>query len=238
MTIPVRESPVVAGSTGPRSRRSGLQQERSRHTRNQLVRAALTLWTQRGFQHGIEDTTAEEIAQAAGVTKGTFYFHFGHKEDILLELGWGAAEAMLAEAEAAMLRGRPAAKVLDGLASSLARRVDRVPRVAVCRSVAEFYCRSKEGRSRSDGHFGFRRSFTAVVEYGKARGEFPPAVDAANLGGVLEAVSMEALMQWAEHGKGSLQTTLRRYIALVVAGASDVFAPQSRSRSRTPKRTR
>ncbi|WP_242424826.1 TetR/AcrR family transcriptional regulator, partial [Frankia sp. EI5c] len=39
------------------------------------------------FETGIEDTKVEEICQAAGVTKGTFYFHFAHKEDILLEMG-------------------------------------------------------------------------------------------------------------------------------------------------------
>ena len=79
-------------TSGPR--RSGLVQERSRRTRRALVDAALALWTERGFDDGIDDTTVEEIAQAAGVTKGTFYFHFAHKEDILLEIGWGTSEAM------------------------------------------------------------------------------------------------------------------------------------------------
>src|SRR5205807_10188546 len=71
-----------AAPSGPR--RSALLQERSRNTRRQLVRTALALWDERGFEKGVEDTTVEEIARAAGVTKGTFYFHFAHKEDILL----------------------------------------------------------------------------------------------------------------------------------------------------------
>ena len=75
----------------PLRRRSGLLQERSRQTRQRLVRAALELWTVRGFETGIEDTTVEEISQAAGVTKGTFYFHFARKEEILLEMGWDTA---------------------------------------------------------------------------------------------------------------------------------------------------
>src|SRR5437764_6974529 len=60
------------GGSGPR--RSGLVQERSRRTRQQLVNAAVRLWTERGFERGIDETTVEEIVQAAGVTKGTFYF--------------------------------------------------------------------------------------------------------------------------------------------------------------------
>src|SRR6516225_12505386 len=84
------------GAPGPR--RSGLVQERSRRTRQQLVNAAVQLWTERGFERGIEETTVEEIVQAAGVTKGTFYFHFAHKEEILLELGYQTASLLCEEA--------------------------------------------------------------------------------------------------------------------------------------------
>nr|MDT0665246.1 helix-turn-helix domain-containing protein [Micromonospora sp. DSM 115978] len=74
----------VAGRSAPR--RSALLQTRSRDTRRRLIRAALELWNERGFENAFEETTAEEIARAAGVSKGTFYFHFAHKEDILLEM--------------------------------------------------------------------------------------------------------------------------------------------------------
>src|SRR5215471_8429165 len=78
-------------SDGPR--RSSLVQERSRRTRQQLVNAAVRLWTERGFENGVETTTVEEIARAAGVTKGTFYFHFAHKEDVLLEMSLTTGDA-------------------------------------------------------------------------------------------------------------------------------------------------
>ena len=87
-TDPTDES-TVEPAVDARPRRSGLVQERSRRTRQDLVDAALRLWTERGFEHGVADTTVEEIVREAGVTKGTFYFHFAHKEDILLELGLG-----------------------------------------------------------------------------------------------------------------------------------------------------
>src|SRR5712671_5661469 len=77
---------------GPR--RSSLVQERSRRTRQELVNAAVQLWTERGFETGVESTTVEEIARAAGVTKGTFYFHFAHKEDVLLEMSITTGDAV------------------------------------------------------------------------------------------------------------------------------------------------
>src|SRR5262245_12554800 len=109
-----READESNGSaSGPH--RSGLVQERSRRTRQQLVNAAVQRWTERGFEKGIEETTVEEIVQAAGVTKGTFYFHFAHKEDILLEVGWGTSEAMFKEATRALATERPVEDVLDEL---------------------------------------------------------------------------------------------------------------------------
>ena len=94
----------------------------------QLVDAAVELWTERGFEAGVEETTVEEIVQAAGVTKGTFYFHFAHKEDILLEVGWGTSEALFKDVTKALAQDRSVDDVLDGLLVLLARRISATPR--------------------------------------------------------------------------------------------------------------
>ena len=135
---------ATASSSGPR--RSGLVQERSRRTRQQLVDAAVQLWTERGFEEGVEETTVEEIVQAAGVTKGTFYFHFAHKEDILLEVGWGTSEALFKDVTKALADDRSVDDVLDELLVLLARRISATPRAAVARTLAEFYRRPDQGR--------------------------------------------------------------------------------------------
>ena len=50
--------------------------------REQLLLAASELFVERGYQ----GTSTQEIAHAAGLTKGALYFHFRSKEDILLAL--------------------------------------------------------------------------------------------------------------------------------------------------------
>ncbi len=50
--------------------------------REQLLKSAQRLFLRKGYQ----DTTTEEIAEHAGLTKGALYFHFASKEDILSAL--------------------------------------------------------------------------------------------------------------------------------------------------------
>ena len=50
--------------------------------RERLMKAALTLFTQRGYSA----TTVREIVEAAGVTKPVLYYYFGSKEGLFLEL--------------------------------------------------------------------------------------------------------------------------------------------------------
>jgi AcrR family transcriptional regulator len=219
----------VANGNPDGPRRSALLQARSRNTRRQLVRTALALWDKRGFERGIEETTVEEIAKAAGVTKGTFYFHFAHKEDILLEIGWAAAEAMMKEAEASMQRGQPAAAVIDTLLSSLARRVSRAPRPAVIRAAAEFSRREHDRPTRPDGTVRFGDAFRAVVGYAVERGDLPPPVDVDDLANLLEVATMDTLLRWAatRDGAAVLRRNLQRRAELIMTGASVVYAWRS-----------
>jgi len=46
-------------------KRSLLAQERSRDTRQAIIKAALALWSERGYATGIDDTTAEAICERA-----------------------------------------------------------------------------------------------------------------------------------------------------------------------------
>lgn len=212
----------VGGSSGPR--RSGLVQERSRRTRQHLVSAAVALWTERGFEHGIEDTTVEEIVRAAGVTKGTFYFHFAHKEDILLEVGWGTSEAMFKETTRALASGRSVDDVLEELFDSLARRISNTPRAAVSRTLAEFYRRPIRDDDPHGEHFGFQRSFVTAFAHAQERGEIPGATDAHSLGEMLSSLAVGAIHAWIRNSEADLGAALRLRAELLLAGIRAIDA--------------
>lgn len=54
----------------------------ARNTRKKLIKTALNLLRDKGF----DSINVEEITKAAGVAKGTFYTYFKRKEDIVLEI--------------------------------------------------------------------------------------------------------------------------------------------------------
>jgi len=56
--------------------------EQRQQTRGKLVEAAMRLFSTSGYEHA----TVDDISQAAGYSKGAYYFHFSTKDDVLLEL--------------------------------------------------------------------------------------------------------------------------------------------------------
>ncbi len=224
----------MATQQGPAShgpRRTSLAQDRSKQTRRRLVRAAVGLWTERGFERGVEDTTVEEIAQAAGVTKGTFYFHFAHKEDILLELGWGTAEALYEEAIRGVAARRSGAAIVRQVLTSLARRVEAVPQAAVVRAVGGFYAtpNPRPVPGRRDIHHGF----AVALEAARTHGEVPEDADTDELARILAALAMDALLRWAQgEDHRRLRSVLYSRGDLVIAGAVSLGPVPTSTRAR------
>jgi AcrR family transcriptional regulator len=209
----------AADRTPPR--RSALSQERSRDTRRKLIRTALEIWNERGFETAFETTTAEEIARAAGVSKGTFYFHFAHKEDILLEMPWATAEIMIDEAEHAMGWDEATPDLVEQLMTSLARRVSRAPRAALL-LVVSHWSRLMHAGAPPEGARGFRVAFEAVLRYGIERGDIPSGVDVEEVAALLQAATMDTLVAWAATTQtpSALRRRLCRRADIVLCGAA------------------
>jgi AcrR family transcriptional regulator len=66
--------------TGRRSGMPGKRETQKKNRREEILLAAIDLFTKKGF----DLTTVEDITRAANIAKGTFYNFFPKKEDVLL----------------------------------------------------------------------------------------------------------------------------------------------------------
>jgi AcrR family transcriptional regulator len=201
----------------PEPRLSTLQQERSRQTRDNLLRAANTLWRQKGFA----ETTVSEICDAAGVAKGTFYFYFPHKEDLLLELGLASSErvaGMVAEADDAITTEELLSSIVAGVAS----RMQRTSKELLELTIIEMYRSIDTWQERRRDRQDFRSIFRRVLERGQKRGEVRADLDPEDAASAMTASITQGMLQWAQ-GRSrnrSLGDVLQGRIELLFRGAS------------------
>lgn len=234
-TSPKPGAAAAAAATPPNAPREGpkrslLAQERSRATRQKLVKAALELWNERGFETGIEITTAEEIAARAGVAKGTFYFHFARKEQVLLEMGWLAARVLYEDALKALASGRSLDLVLEQLMTTLGGRIEKGPRAAVRRSIQEFYRVPDADLQNDQEHFSFERAFSVVFTHAQESGELPRDVPPKDLAAMLTALVMNGIRAWTLDEDVDLPAVLRQRTEVLLAGARNLVVDQPRRR--------
>ncbi|MFH8441358.1 TetR family transcriptional regulator [Streptomyces sp. NPDC018026] len=98
--------------TAPAASRPGLRELKKQRTRDLLLRSALELFTERGY----EATTVDDIAEAADVSQRTFFRYFASKEDAAFFVA-RLAESHFVEA---VLARPPEEAPLDALRLALA----------------------------------------------------------------------------------------------------------------------
>ncbi|MBB3608338.1 TetR/AcrR family transcriptional regulator [Rhizobium sp. BK602] len=87
------------------SKPAGLREEKRRQTFQRIAEAGLKSFLSKGYQ----ETTIDEIAAAAGISRRTFFYYFKSKDDILLAHQRGYMEAL----RASIMENRSAGRPLD-----------------------------------------------------------------------------------------------------------------------------
>ena len=156
--------------------------------RERLVRAALDLFTEQGY----DDTTVAQIAARAGLTKSTFFRHFPDKRDVLAA-GQDVLSQLLADGIAAARGGAtPLEAVTGGLEAAAGAftpdRRDLAPRIAAVIAT------DRELQERDAlKHVGLAAAMTGAL---RQRGVPEPAASLAAELGVLAL--KQAFARWSE----------------------------------------
>ncbi|WP_030707363.1 TetR/AcrR family transcriptional regulator [Streptomyces sp. NRRL F-2580] len=169
---------------------------RRQATRQKLYEAAVTLIAEQGFSA----TTVDEIAERAGVAKGTVYYNFASKNDLFEELlrhGVGLLTVSLrTAAEETEARGGSRVEALDAMIRAGLVFIDRYPAFTQL-YVAELW---RTNRAWQSTLMVVRQEAVAVVEKvlreGVERGELSAEIDVPLTAAAMVGMVLVAALDW------------------------------------------
>jgi AcrR family transcriptional regulator len=213
---------------------SGTARDRQRaQTRRRVRDCALDVFR----RDGAAAARIDDIVAAAGVSRGTFYFHFPTKEDILVEI-LSEAEHRIAGAIARLPRTTPLEKVLEVMCEQIAVEWEHEPRlfqdvgaVAVRRAASTLRDGQRDPVSQA-----LADAFRAAV----TRKELSSFLPAEVLADFFLVNAFAAALSWCAHPKTALRVVLSAVIGIFLNGAHGARRrkpkPPSAPRSRPRKR--
>lgn len=195
--------------------------EEAQATRSTILDAAETLFQARG----VSSTSLQDIASAAGVTRGAIYWHFQDKSDLFnammdravaplslaidqLLVGQGGSPLATVRAKMALLlRSVEADLAMRRVFEIATRKVEWVDELAAARE--------QQNRLRAQ----YIEQMAVLLKDAQAAGEVDPACDALDLAFALHALVDGLLQNWLiDPGRLSLQRVGNQAIAHYLAG--------------------
>jgi len=166
-------------------RTAGRREQRSQETRANIRRAAGKLI----LTKGLANTTVNEIAAAAGVSKGTFYLHFKSKEDLILEYADARLRHVVAILPQLLLMGSVRDSLLEAV-QVVIKGKDWHPEIVklALLKIAESYDQLRA--------HDLRNLFLPLIELGIGRGELRTDIPAPILASFVADTIYCCLRNW------------------------------------------
>ncbi|MET9570987.1 TetR/AcrR family transcriptional regulator [Streptomyces virginiae] len=191
---------------------------RRRATRQKLYEAAVTLIAEKGFSA----TTVDEIAERAGVAKGTVYYNFASKNELFEELlrhGVGLLTASLrTAAEETEARGGSRVEALDAMIRAGLVFIDRYPAFTQL-YVAELW---RTNRTWQSTLMVVRQEAVAVVEKvlreGVERGELSSEIDVPLTAAAMVGMVLVAALDWQSFQRERSLDDVHSALSLLLRG--------------------
>ncbi|MDQ6418896.1 TetR/AcrR family transcriptional regulator [Paenibacillus sp. LHD-117] len=166
------------------------REQKKNATRQAIIDAALTLFA----AHGYAGTSVNQIAEAAGVAKGTFFNYFAGKEQVLCDI-----QHTLATEHFAKLEGTegPILPLLREALMDMIRQLpdERTLMLAVIQMKLHSPALLEQERADTEN---FMRMLTDIVAYAQERGEISRSLPAKVIAELAVQTYDGALLYWCK----------------------------------------
>jgi AcrR family transcriptional regulator len=185
--------------------------EKRAETRRKVYEAALAVFRRDGV-----DCAVDEIARRAGVSRGTFYFHFPTKDDVLLARMRETEDGIVA-AIAAVPEDAPLSQMLDAISTEMARAWEPDPTLlpdVACAALRLAAMAPFDQRSIT-----LRHLMSVRFQAAQLRGELLAILPAEVLSDIYLANTLGGLLGWFGHQETPLKVVLDGVAVLFTRGA-------------------
>lgn len=189
------------------------RERRSAETRERLFRSALQLFAQKGF----EETTVEDITEAADVGKGTFFNYFPSKDHILIAF----SDMQIGKLEQAVAGLRSSGQPLQEFMRSLVLKMTEEPirNPGLIRALLRGYLSTtavREMMIQKQNHaHGLHKQ---MIEIGQGRGEVRSDIPAAEIAHFFRQTILGTLLIWSVTGDATLRERIDSALQILWCG--------------------
>lgn len=196
----------------------GRREEKREATRQDILTAARSLFLEKGY----DATSVDDLVLAANVAKGTFYYHFNSKDELLHALQEMVIDEFSSQAREKLTQGSSPLKVLSEFVSEMAKWNEAnsdLSRAVFAEKFSRFsgkthgnHCAAEEKK---------RKFVTLIVELitqAQKAGEVRDDVEPDDLVRVILPPIMFTTATWLFNPEGSLSERLERSLKLVLEG--------------------
>ncbi|HIA54713.1 MAG TPA: TetR/AcrR family transcriptional regulator [Candidatus Melainabacteria bacterium] len=198
----------------------GRREEKREATRQEILTAARAKFQEKGY----DATSVDDLVLAANVAKGTFYYHFNSKDELLHALQEMVIEEFAEKARQKLTEGNSPLKVLSEFVSEMAKWNEANSDLS--RAVfAEKFTRFSQSHGSHGNHCSIeekKRKFVGLIveliTLAQKAGEIRTDVEADDLVRVILPPIMFTTATWLFNPEGSLSERLERSLTLVLEG--------------------
>ena len=195
-----------------RSSAAGVRQAQRLETRARLFDAALA----EIGRYGLAGADVSAIATAAGVVRGTFYFHFPTKEHVLVELERNEEARIVAELDVAQTETDDLVSVLSLLVRHVVAAERRLGPVAFRDMLGLHFSSTRPVEDELTEH-PLAEFVIAAITDAQDAGRVPLEADASELG-VFFLTGLFALLATGAQDSPTADALMGRYVMTIVKG--------------------
>lgn len=207
----------------------GRREDKREATRQEILNAAAELFRTKGY----DSTSVDDIVVAANLAKGTFYYHFQKKDDLVLALQESQLKEAAGIAREALANGESPRKVLFEYLGKAAKWTEENSELSRAIFRHKFEKMKNHAQCPPGEEHGPPPSIKAyffdllieIIEAAQKAGELRGDMKAAEIAQVVVPVVMSARMSWLMGGRGpgggeaeSLSTLMERAMRVLLDG--------------------